>query len=179
MPTDPPSAASLAAEAFTDFAGGMSYGDYLQLDTLLSAQRPCSDEHDEMLFLIIHQASELWMKAVLHELEAVRRQIRSDDLEPAFKGLARVSRIQAQMIQSWDVLSTMTPSDYSSFRDSLGKSSGFQSAQYRLIEFLLGNKQAGMIKPHAHVPELAARLEAALASPAYTTKPSGCSPGAA
>jgi len=143
----------------------MSYSDYLQLDTLLAAQRPCSDEHDEILFLIIHQASELWMKAVLHELDAVRRQIQSDNLEPAFKGLARVSRIQAQMIQSWDVLATMTPSDYSSFRDSLGQSSGFQSAQYRLIEFMLGNKQAGMIKPHAHVPALAARLEAALRTP--------------
>ena len=165
MPTEQSSAADLAREAFTDFAAGMSYGDYLQLDTLLSAQKPCSDEHDELLFVVIHQTSELWMKIVLHELEAARIQIREDQLEHAFKGLARVSRVQALMIQSWDVLSTMTPADYSSFRDSLGQSSGFQSAQYRLIEFLLGNKQAAMIKPHAHVPALAARLQAALETP--------------
>jgi tryptophan 2,3-dioxygenase len=105
------------------------------------------------------------MKIVLHELDHARRQISRDELEPAFKSLARVSRVQAQMIQSWDVLSTMTPADYSSFRDSLGQSSGFQSAQYRLIEFLLGNKQAQMIKPHAHVPAMAARLQAALETP--------------
>jgi len=154
-----------ATGAFTDFVGGMSYGDYLQLDTLLVAQKPCSAEHDEMLFVIIHQTMELWMKAMLHELEAARANVRDDDLDSAFKQLARVSRIQAQMIQSWDVLATMTPADYSSFRDSLGQSSGFQSAQYRLIEFLLGNKQPQMIKPHAHKPELVGRLEAALAAP--------------
>ena len=165
MPTEQSSAADLAREAFTDFARGMSYSDYLQLDTLLAAQKPCSDEHDELLFVVIHQTSELWMKVVLHELQAARTQIRDDRLEHAFKGLARVSRVQAQMIQSWDVLSTMTPADYSSFRDSLGQSSGFQSAQYRLIEFLLGNKQALMIKPHAHVPALAARLQTALETP--------------
>jgi len=165
MPDEPASAAALADEAFTDFAGGMSYGDYLHLDTLLSAQHPCSEEHDELLFVIIHQTSELWMKVILHELEAARRQIAADELEPAFKGLARVSRVQAQMIQSWDVLSTMTPADYSNFRDSLGHSSGFQSAQYRLIEFMLGNKQAHMIKPHRHIPALAARLQAALETP--------------
>jgi tryptophan 2,3-dioxygenase len=165
VPDEPATAASLAAEAFTDFAGGMSYSDYLHLDKLLSAQHPCSDEHDELLFVVIHQASELWMKIVLHELDHARRQISRDELEPAFKSLARVSRVQAQMIQSWDVLSTMTPADYSSFRDSLGQSSGFQSAQYRLIEFLLGNKQAQMIKPHAHVPAMAARLQAALETP--------------
>lgn len=165
MSAEPASAADLAKEAFTDFAGGMSYSDYLHLDTLLSAQHPCSDEHDELLFVVIHQASELWMKVILHELEAARRQIRTDQLEHAFKGLARVSRVQAQMIQSWDVLSTMTPADYSSFRDSLGQSSGFQSPQYRLIEFMLGNKQAQMIKPHQHMPALAARLQAALETP--------------
>jgi tryptophan 2,3-dioxygenase len=151
--------------AFTDFVGGMSYGDYLQLDTLLGAQRPCSSEHDEMLFVIIHQTMELWMKAMLHELDAARKNVRDDHLDSAFKQLARVSRIQAQMIQSWDVLATMTPADYSSVRDSLGQSSGFQSMQYRLIEFVLGNKQAQMIKPHAHRPDLLARLEAALAAP--------------
>ena len=157
--------ASLAAEAHTDFSGSMSYADYLQLGTLLSAQKPVSDQHDELLFIIIHQATELWMKLVLHELGAARALVRNDDLQPAFKNLARVSRIQAQLIQSWDVLSTMTPSDYSSFRDQLGKSSGFQSAQYRLIEFALGNKQAMRIEPHRHLPELSARLDAALAAP--------------
>jgi tryptophan 2,3-dioxygenase len=159
-PTDP-----AAEAAHTDFSASMSYGDYLGLDQLLSAQKPRSDRHDEMLFIIIHQASELWMKLALHELEAARVQVRNDELQAAFKGLARVSRIQAQLIQSWDVLSTMTPSDYTSFRDSLGQSSGFQSAQYRLIEFALGNKQAGMIAPHRHLPAVTARLEAALATP--------------
>jgi tryptophan 2,3-dioxygenase len=143
----------------------MSYGDYLQLDTLLGAQQPLSDSHDEMLFIVIHQATELWMKLTLHELGAARRLIIADDLSPAFKHLARVSRIQSQLIQSWDVLSTMTPSDYSQFRESLGRSSGFQSAQYRLIEFTLGNKQESMIAPHRHRSDLRAQLEAALASP--------------
>ncbi|GGF02804.1 tryptophan 2,3-dioxygenase [Aliidongia dinghuensis] len=158
-------ARELAAEAHTDFARAMSYGDYLQLDTLLAAQKPLSDQPDELLFIIIHQATELWMKLVLHELTQARALVVADDLQPAFKAMARVSRIQAQLIQSWDVLSTMTPSDYSSFRSALGQSSGFQSAQYRLIEFLLGNKQAQMIEPHRHLPELATRLDAALATP--------------
>ena len=148
--------------AHTDFAGAMSYGDYLHLDTLLGAQQPRSDDHDEMLFIIIHQATELWMKLTLHELAAARRLVIADDLQPAFKHLARVSRIQSQLIQSWDVLSTMTPSDYSRFRDALGKSSGFQSAQYRLIEFALGNKQASMLAPHRHRADLLAQLTQAL-----------------
>jgi tryptophan 2,3-dioxygenase len=148
--------------AHTDFAGAMSYGDYLHLDTLLGAQQPRSDDHDEMLFIIIHQATELWMKLTLHELVAARRLVIADDLQPAFKHLARVSRIQSQLIQSWDVLSTMTPSDYSRFRDALGKSSGFQSAQYRLIEFALGNKQASMLAPHRHRADLLAQLTQAL-----------------
>ena len=154
-----------ASEAHTDFAGAMSYGDYLQLDTLLRAQQPRSDSHDEMLFIIIHQATELWMKLTLHELDAARRLIMADDLAPAFKHLARVSRIQSQLIQSWDVLSTMTPSDYSRFRDALGRSSGFQSAQYRLIEFALGNKQDAMLAPHKHRADVNAQLERALATP--------------
>ena len=154
-----------ASDAHTDFAGAMSYGDYLQLDTLLGAQQPRSDSHDEMLFIIIHQATELWMKLTLHELDAARRLIMADDLAPAFKHLARVSRIQSQLIQSWDVLSTMTPSDYSRFRDALGRSSGFQSAQYRLIEFALGNKQEAMLAPHKHRSDVNARLERALATP--------------
>jgi tryptophan 2,3-dioxygenase len=151
--------------AHTDFAGAMSYGDYLQLDTLLGAQQPRSDCHDEMLFIIIHQATELWMKLTLHEVAAARRLVIADDLQPAFKHLARVSRIQSQLIQSWDVLSTMTPSDYSQFRDALGKSSGFQSAQYRLIEFALGNKQASMLAPHRHRADLLAQLTQALETP--------------
>jgi tryptophan 2,3-dioxygenase len=152
-------------DAHTDFAGGMSYGDYLQLDTLLDAQKPISAEHDELLFVIIHQTMELWMKALLHELYAARDNVRRDDLEPAFKQLARVSRIQAQMIQAWDVLATMTPADYHTFREQLGQASGFQSAQYREIEFLLGNKQKQMIKPHAHRPDIASRLTDALQTP--------------
>jgi len=153
------------AEAHTEFAGSMSYGDYLQLDTLLGAQQPRSEWHDEMLFIVIHQATELWMKLTLHELEAARRLIIGDDLSPAFKHLARVSRIQSQLIQSWDVLSTMTPSDYSHFRDALGQSSGFQSVQYRLIEFAFGNKQEAMIAPHRHRSDLREQLERALATP--------------
>ncbi|MBA2686260.1 MAG: tryptophan 2,3-dioxygenase [Gemmatimonadaceae bacterium] len=149
----------------TDFAAAMSYGDYLQLDKLLTAQQPRSESHDEMLFIIIHQASELWMKLTLHELTAARRLLIADDLQLAFKHLARVSRIQSQLIQSWDVLSTMTPSDYSSFRDALGKSSGFQSAQYRMIEFALGNKQAAMLAPHTHRVDLHADLQQALETP--------------
>lgn len=160
-----PSVPHVATTPHTDFVGAMSYGDYLQLDTLLGAQQPRSDSHDEMLFIIIHQASELWMKLTLHELTAARRLLIADDLQPAFKHLARVSRIQSQLIQSWDVLSTMTPSDYSSFRDALGKSSGFQSAQYRLIEFALGNKQAAMLAPHRHRSDLHSDLERALETP--------------
>jgi tryptophan 2,3-dioxygenase len=118
-----------------------------------------------MLFIIIHQATELWMKLVLHELRAATAQLRQDQLAASFKGMARVSRIQAQLIQSWDVLSTLTPADYLSFRDSLGHSSGFQSYQYRLIEFALGNKNAAMLEPHRHRDELHAMLSAALCAP--------------
>ena len=118
----------------------LSYGDYLGLDRLLAAQTPLSGDHDELLFIVIHQASELWMKLSLHELSGARAHIRSDDLGSALKMIARVSRIQAQMIQSWDVLATMTPADYHRFRPSLGQSSGFQSWQYRAMEFILGAK---------------------------------------
>ena len=163
-PTSPPGH-DLAKEAHVDFSAAMSYGDYLRLDELLTCQRPRSEQHDEMLFIIIHQATELWMKLVLHELYQAIAQIRADDLAAAFKGLARVSRIQAQLIQSWDVLSTLTPADYLSFRDKLGQSSGFQSHQYRLIEFALGNKNAAMIEPHRHRPELHAALTTALRTP--------------
>ncbi|WP_044560695.1 tryptophan 2,3-dioxygenase [Azospirillum sp. B4] len=143
----------------------MSYGAYLGLDQLLAAQHPRSDEHDELLFIIIHQASELWMKLSLHELRAALRQIQADDLGPALKMIARVSRIQAQLIQSWEVLSTMTPADYSRIRPHLGQSSGFQSYQYRQLEFLLGNKNAGMMAVHKPEPALHATLEAALNAP--------------
>jgi len=154
-----------AAGAHTDFSDSMSYGAYLRLDELLAAQRPLSDRHDEILFIVIHQATELWMKLVLHELAAAVRDIREEALAPAFKKLARVSRVQSQLIQSWDVLSTLTPADYMTFRDRLGQASGFQSYQYREIEFILGNKNAAMLAPHRHAPEIHGRLERALAAP--------------
>lgn len=151
--------------AHTDFAGEMSYGDYLGLDALLAAQRPLSPNHNEMLFIVQHQTTELWLKQVLHELTAAKAQIAADDLGPAFKMLARVARIMAQLIQAWDVLSTLTPSEYSDFRAHLGRSSGFQSYQYRTVEFLLGNKRPEMIAPHRHRTDIAAALEGALRSP--------------
>lgn len=137
-----------------DFAGTMSYGDYLGLDALLGAQKPRSGDHNELLFIIQHQTSELWLKLAIHELTAARDHIRADTLQPAFKMLARVARIMAQLNQSWDVLSTLTPAEYSSFRDTLGASSGFQSYQYRMVEFLLGNKSPLTMEPHRHRAEL-------------------------
>lgn len=148
-----------------DFAGAMSYGDYLRLDALLGAQAPRSADHNEMLFIVQHQATELWMKLAIHELTAARRHVQRDDLPPAFKMLARVARIMAQLNQSWDVLATLTPAEYSAFRDDLGASSGFQSYQYRAIEFLLGHKNAVMIEPHRHRPEIARTLDTLLAEP--------------
>jgi tryptophan 2,3-dioxygenase len=133
-----------------DFAGTMSYGDYLGLDALLGAQKPRSGDHNELLFIIQHQASELWLKLAIHELLAARDHIAASNLQPAFKMLARVARIMAQLNQSWDVLSTLTPAEYSSFRDTLGSSSGFQSYQYRMVEFLLGNKSPLTMEPHRH-----------------------------
>jgi len=152
--------------AHVDFSSGeMSYGDYLALDQLLAAQRPRSGQHDEMLFIIQHQTTELWLKLIRHELGAARDRIRADDLQPAFKMLARVGRIMTQLIQAWDVLATLTPSDYTVFRGALGRASGFQSYQFRLIEFMLGNKQRAMIDPHRHRADLAAALEAELVAP--------------
>ncbi|HYM02678.1 MAG TPA: tryptophan 2,3-dioxygenase [Stellaceae bacterium] len=151
--------------AHTDFSGEMSYGDYLQLDRLLDAQRPLSANHNEMLFIVQHQTTELWMKLVIHEIEAAMAHVRRDDLPPAFKMLARVSRVMAQLIQAWDVLSTLTPSEYLDFRHTLGRSSGFQSFQYRSIEFLLGNKQKSMLELYRHRPEILVALERRLASP--------------
>ncbi|MCL3883507.1 tryptophan 2,3-dioxygenase [Marivita sp. GX14005] len=147
------------------FDGRMAYGDYLGLDALLNAQHPLSDAPDEMLFIVQHQTSELWMRLALHELHAARHMLGQDDIRPAFKLLARVARIFEQLNSAWDVLRTMTPSDYTRFRDALGQSSGFQSAQYREIEFLLGNRNAAMIRPHAHRAEIAERLKAELARP--------------
>jgi len=148
-----------------DLGESQSYGQYLGLDKLLSAQRPVSAEHDEMLFIIIHQASELWMKLCLHELTAARDHIRRDDLGPSFKMLARVSRIQAQLVQSWDVLATMTPAEYSMFRNELGRASGFQSVQYRMLEFVIGNKNAEMIEVHRRDTASFEALQRALHTP--------------
>ncbi|HSW02963.1 tryptophan 2,3-dioxygenase [Aquabacterium sp.] len=148
-----------------DFSADMSYSDYLQLDALLNAQHPRSPDHNEMLFIIQHQTSELWMKLMLHELRAAVAAIAADQLPPAFKMLARVSRIMEQLVHAWDVLATMTPPEYSAIRPYLGRSSGFQSWQYRCIEFLLGNKKAAMLKPHSHRPELLAQVEAAWRAP--------------
>jgi tryptophan 2,3-dioxygenase len=148
-----------------DFAGEMSYGDYLHLDEVLGAQHPRSPEHNEMLFIVQHQTSELWMKLMLHELGAAMQGIAADQLGSAFKMLARVSRIMEQLVHAWDVLATMTPPEYSAIRPYLGNSSGFQSAQYRMIEFSLGNKNAAMLKPHAHRPEILAQVEATWRAP--------------
>jgi tryptophan 2,3-dioxygenase len=156
---------SPADGARLDFANAMSYGDYLQLDALLAAQQPRSRDHNEMLFIVQHQATELWMKLAIHELHAAREHIRTDALQPAFKMLSRVARIMAQLNQSWDVLSTLTPAEYSAFRDALGSSSGFQSFQYRSIEFLLGNKSATMMEPHRHRADLFAPLAALYREP--------------
>jgi tryptophan 2,3-dioxygenase len=148
-----------------DLEGGMSYAGYLDLDRLLSAQKPISGHHDEMLFIIIHQVSELWMKLSLHELRAVVRQIQANDLDPAFKMLSRVARIQTQLIESWEVLSTLTPFDYGSFRGSLGRASGFQSPQYRALEFLLGNKTKELIEVHRADREVFEELRGMLERP--------------
>ncbi len=140
------------------FQGRMSYGDYLCLDPILTAQHPKSQAHDEMLFIIQHQTSELWMKLALHEMAAARARIAAGDLKPAFKMLTRVARIMEQLNSAWDVLRTMTPSEYTEFRETLGESSGFQSHQYRMIEFVAGNRNMAMIRPHEHRPELVAPL---------------------
>ncbi|MFE4898573.1 tryptophan 2,3-dioxygenase [Peribacillus butanolivorans] len=138
----------------TDFEKDMSYGDYLHLNQILSSQHLLSGHHDEMLFIIIHQTSELWMKLILHELTAATDNIKAGRLEPSFKMLSRVSRIQQQLVQSWNVLSTLTPSDYMEFREKLGNSSGFQSFQNRLIEFAMGQKNAQILTVFRHQPEL-------------------------
>src|SRR2546429_445063 len=148
-----------------DLGSSLSYSEYLHLEQLLEAQKPLSYEHDEMLFIIVHQSSELWMRLMLHELKAVLECVGRDDLDPSFKMLARVSRMQAQLISTWDVLSTMTPFEYSAFRNALGRSSGFQSFQYRMLEFLLGNKHAEMIAVHQRDPKAYEALQRALEAP--------------
>ena len=148
-----------------DFSRSMSYGDYLQLDAILTAQKPLSPAHDEMLFIVQHQTSELWMKLMLHELRAAIAHIARDELPPAFKMLARVSKIMEQLVHAWDVLATMTPPEYSAMRPYLGQSSGFQSYQYRCIEFSMGNKNRAMLKPHEHRADLLAMVQAAYEAP--------------
>lgn len=145
----------------TDFTNNMTYGEYLSLDKILSAQNRLSGHHDEMLFIVIHQVSELWMKLILHETQAAIKSIEIDDLSTAQKRLARVSKTQSQIIQAWDVLSTMTPSEYMEFRDSLGQASGFQSYQYRMIEFALGYKTDHVLKIYQKDPELHTKLKEA------------------
>ena len=152
-------------KAQLDFSQSMSYSDYLHLDAILAAQQPLSPDHNEMLFIIQHQTSELWMKLMLHELRAAIRCVAADELGSAFKMLARVSKIMEQLVHAWDVLATMTPPEYSAIRPYLANSSGFQSAQYRCIEFALGNKNAAMLKPHQHRADLLAMVQAAYEAP--------------
>ncbi len=151
----------------TDLKDRLTYSSYLRLDKILSAQEPLSKpaHHDEMLFIIQHQTSELWMKLVIHELRAAIEWVSSDNLEPCFKILARVKQIQRQLFEQWAVLETLTPTEYAQFRKVLGPASGFQSAQYRMIEFLLGNKDANSLKVFAHAPELLGPLTEALGKP--------------
>jgi tryptophan 2,3-dioxygenase len=152
--------------ALLDFSRRMSYANYLSLDRVLHAQAPLSTAHDELLFIIQHQTSELWMKLAIHEIRATLKAIRANDLQPAFKMLTRVARIFEQLNGAWDVLRTMTPSEYTEFRNALGQSSGFQSWQYRAIEFLAGNRNLTLLKPHEHDPEITAELTVILAEPA-------------
>ena len=162
-----PSAADIvrSEKAKLDFSQSMTYSDYLHLDELLGAQKPRSRDHNEMLFIVQHQTSELWMKLMLHELRAAIADLAADELSDAFKKLARVSKIMEQLVHAWDVLATMTPPEYSAIRPYLANASGFQSAQYRCIEFALGNKNAAMLKPHAHRPDLLAQVQAAFVAP--------------
>jgi tryptophan 2,3-dioxygenase len=160
-----PGAYAGAADAHLDLRGRLGYAQYLQLDAVLSAQRPRTAAHDELLFIIQHQATELWIKLVLHELHAVAQLIDTDDLGPAFKSFARVERVMQGLISSWDVLSTMTPADYTAFRGALDTSSGFQSFQFRELEFVLGNRDAVYLEPFRHEPERFDRLEAVMHQP--------------
>jgi tryptophan 2,3-dioxygenase len=155
----------LEGEVKTDFAAAMDYSGYLNLDTLLSAQHPISDHHDEVLFIIQHQATELWLKLVLHELAGVRSNLDADDVSRARKGLARVKHIFRTLTDQWSVLATLTPSEYAEFRGMLGHSSGFQSYQYRAVEFILGNKNDALLAVFESRPEAHAMLTATLDAP--------------
>jgi tryptophan 2,3-dioxygenase len=148
-----------------ELSKGSTYGDYLHLDELLAAQRPLTGVHDEMLFIIQHHTSELWIKLLLHELDLAVQLVRTDRLIETFKIFARVGHVQRMLFEQWAVLETMTPSEYAQFRDALGKSSGFQSYQYRALEFVLGNKDANTLKPHQHDAAIHAELAARLAAP--------------
>jgi len=167
MPDQKPKTAVDLSSEDIHWQQDISYGSYLKLDDLLKCQAPLSDKHDEMLFIIIHQASELWMKLCVHELGAAMENIKTDNLGPVFKGLSRVAKIQANLQQSWEILSTLTPSDYAAFRDDLGQSSGFQSFQYREIEYRLGNKNAKMAEAHRDVPERYMHLQDVLDTPSF------------
>ena len=158
---------TIEGSVVTDFEDRLSYGGYLDLGTLLSAQRPLSEpeHHDELLFIIQHQTTELWLKLVLHELSAASAYLRSDQLAPALKAIARVKHIQRTLTEQWSVLATLTPAEYAQFRDVLGNASGFQSAQYRAVEFTLGNKNAGMLRVFESDPAAHALLSAALEAP--------------
>ena len=162
----PPVRIDVSGEAvYWDVPRAQTYGEYLHLDALLGAQQPRSTERDEMLFIVVHQASELWMKLALHELTTAIGQLRRDDLLQCFTTLTRVGHVQQQMMQAWDVLATLTPFDYARFRNQLGRSSGFQSVQYRLLEFVIGNKNRELIAVHRGDPAAYSVLEAALAAP--------------
>lgn len=160
-----PPASRIGDDIHVDLAGRMTYGDYLQLGTLLAAKKPLSGKHDEHLFITIHHVQELWLNLMGHELDAAVDFILRDQLPPSFKSMARMTRILEQMISAWNVLSTMTPSDYLEFRGDLGQSSGFQSFQYRAVEFRLGAKDPKMLLPHRHDSANYDRLKAALDAP--------------
>ena len=151
--------------AHLEMEGQLNYGEYLHLDAILGAQHPRTDAHDEVLFIIQHQATEVWFKLILHELRHVMGQLDGGELRPAFKGLSRIERIMLVLNEAWDILTTLTPADYSAFRDALGQSSGFQSYQYREFEFLLGNRDAVYLGPFRHLPEIHDRLVATLHEP--------------
>lgn len=165
--SDPDNLRPLERAITTDLRERLSYAGYLRLDVLLAAQQPRADppQHDEMLFIIQHQVSELWLKLVVHELGAALAHLRADELGPMQKNLARIKQVQRQLFEQWAVLETLTPSEYLAFRPALGDASGFQSLQYRLVEFMLGNKNAQMVAVFDHDPPARERLEAALRAP--------------
>jgi tryptophan 2,3-dioxygenase len=165
MSKTPDNFREMESSIHTDLKDRMSYDKYLSLDSILNAQHMLSSQHDEMLFIVIHQASELWLKLAGHEIDAARRNVRENDFRHAFKVIARVKLILNQLVHSWNILSTMTPVDYLTFREMLGPASGFQSYSYRRLEFLLGNKNAGLIEVYRHNPQVYEDLDQLLRSP--------------